>query len=604
MTDGWDTQLLGNLCDVLDYKRKPITKRDRIAGNYPYYGATGVLGHVEGYLFDEQLVLVGEDGAKWASGENTAFAVEGKIWVNNHAHVLRPNRTMVLDDWLIYYLNHSDLSAFVSGLTVPKLNQGSLREIPIPLPPLPEQHRIVGILDEAFAGIATATANAEKNLESARALFERQLDSVFSQRSKGWKEVPLGDLATFRNGINFTKSSRGELVKIVGVKDFQRHFFAPLDDLDTVTSEGPLPDSDTLKENDLLFVRSNGSMELIGRCLLVGEVHERVTHSGFTIRARLNSDEVIARYLCHFLKSGYARRTMIDSGTGTNIKSLNQTTLSALVIPVPSIFQQTRIVDQLEAMDTETTRLASIYQQKLAALDELKKSLLQQAFTGQLTAGDSIEVPSNVLPFPTTLPNITTTDLHAGVLAMAFEQHEKSGKETYFTHVKAEKIAHMIEAHLGLDLGRSPVKDAAGPNDFPHLRQVEHRARKANYFDFKRIDGSAYRVQKLRGFQRLIDKARTALGDRYEDVERLLNWMVPLKVRQAEIVATVFAAWNNLLLDGRHPTDEEIVFEARENWHPDKLKIDRQKFFAAVQWLREKSRVPEGRGKRVSEKKN
>ncbi len=123
MKKGWKTMPLGELCDVLDHKRKPITKRDREAGEYPYYGATGVLDHVAGYLFDEPLVLVGEDGAKWASGEHTAFAVEGKIWVNNHAHVLRPHRTVLLDTWLIYHLNHSDLIEFVSGLTVPKLNQ-------------------------------------------------------------------------------------------------------------------------------------------------------------------------------------------------------------------------------------------------------------------------------------------------------------------------------------------------------------------------------------------------------------------------------------------------------------------------------------------------
>ncbi len=128
--------------------------------------------------------------------------LNGKTWVNNHAHVLRPHRTALLDNWLIYHLRHTDLTEFVSGLTVPKLNQGSLREIPVPLPPLPEQQRIVGILDEAFAGIATAKANAEKNLQNARALFESHLQSVFSQRGEGWVQkrleqpiLKLGDMS-------------------------------------------------------------------------------------------------------------------------------------------------------------------------------------------------------------------------------------------------------------------------------------------------------------------------------------------------------------------------------------------------------------------------
>jgi type I restriction enzyme S subunit len=267
---------------------------------------------------------------------------------------------------------------------MPRADMNEVLEFYFPLPPLPEQQRIVGILDEAFDGIATAKANAEKNLLNARALFESHLQSVFTQRGEGREEQKLGELATFRNGINFTKSSRGDTVKIVGVKDFQNNFWAPLDSLDAATIDGAPADSDTLKENDLLFVRSNGSMELIGRCLLVGAVAERITHSGFTIRARLNGNGLSAKYLCHFLKSNNARREMIDSGIGTNIKSLNQATLSALVVPIPSTAEQARIVGQLESLNVETQRLKSLYQRKHAALDALKKSLLHQAFSGHL----------------------------------------------------------------------------------------------------------------------------------------------------------------------------------------------------------------------------
>ncbi|NNM78901.1 MAG: restriction endonuclease subunit S [Gallionella sp.] len=247
-----------------------------------------------------------------------------------------------------------------------------------------EQQRIVGILDEAFDGIATAKANAEQNLQNARALFESHLQSVFTQRGEGWVEKQLGEFAAFRNGINFTKSSKGKSIKILGVKDFQNSFWAPLDDLDSVIPDGALPDSDTLQKGDLVFVRSNGNPELIGRCLLIGEVSERVTYSGFTIRARIHAADVSPIYLCHFLKSSVVRRQMIEGGNGANIKSLNQGTLSHLVIPVPPFKQQAKIVRQIEEVSEETQRLESLYQRKLATLDELKKSLLHQAFSGML----------------------------------------------------------------------------------------------------------------------------------------------------------------------------------------------------------------------------
>ena len=271
-----------------------------------------------------------------------------------------------------------------SGSAQGGFNATKLGALTIPVPPLPEQRRIVGILDEAFEGLSTAKANAEQNLQNACALFESHLNVVFTQRGDGWVEKPLGEMAVFRNGINFTKSSRGQSVKIVGVKDFQKNFWAPMEGLDTVTTEGTLPESDILKEGDLLFVRSNGNMELIGRSILVGPVADNVTHSGFTIRARLNRSGVVPKYVCRFLKSNTARRKMIDSGIGTNIKSLNQTTLSSLVVPVPPVAEQTRIAAQLETIEAETQRLESLSQQKLAALDELKKSLLHRAFSGQL----------------------------------------------------------------------------------------------------------------------------------------------------------------------------------------------------------------------------
>lgn len=150
----WPTVELGSTVDVLDSQRRPITKHDRRPGPYPYYGATGVLDHVEGYLFDEPLVLVGEDGAKWGAGENTAYAISGKTWVNNHAHVLRPNRERLMDLFLITAINAMDLSQYITGVTVPKLNQEKLRSIPIPLPPLDTQRAIVAEIEAEQALVA------------------------------------------------------------------------------------------------------------------------------------------------------------------------------------------------------------------------------------------------------------------------------------------------------------------------------------------------------------------------------------------------------------------------------------------------------------------
>jgi len=147
----WTWVKLGQVVEVLDSQRKPVTKQDREPGPYPYYGASGIVDYVSDYIFDEPLVIVGEDGAKWGRGENTAFLIVGKTWVNNHAHVIRPYKIALIDKFLSYSLNAMNLMPFITGMTVPKLNQAKLVSIELPLPPIAEQHRIVAKVDELMA---------------------------------------------------------------------------------------------------------------------------------------------------------------------------------------------------------------------------------------------------------------------------------------------------------------------------------------------------------------------------------------------------------------------------------------------------------------------
>ena len=353
MKKGWQTKTLGELCDVLDHKRKPITKRDRDAGEYPYYGATGVLDHVAGYLFDEPLVLVGEDGAKWTSGENTAFAVDGKIWVNNNAHVLRPHRTVLLDNWLIYHLNHSDLNEFVSGLTVPKLNQGSLREIPVPVPPLAEQQRIVGLLDEAFEGLATAKANAEKNLQNARALFESHLQSVFTQgslsaadgRGPGWVEKHLKEVCEkITDGTHQTPKYFDEGVVFLssrnvtsGTIDWDRiKYIDTKQHLEMHKRVAP-------RRNDILLAKN-------GTTGVAAIVDRDTTFDIYVSLALLRALPVMRpRFLLHFINSPAAKVQFNKRLKGVGVPNLHLEEIREVRLAFPADLKaQDRVVDELD----------------------------------------------------------------------------------------------------------------------------------------------------------------------------------------------------------------------------------------------------------------
>src|SRR5690606_27515984 len=231
-----------------------------------------------------------------------------------------------------------------------------------------------------------------------------------------------------------------------------------------------------------------------------------------------------------------------------------------------------------------TQKLEAIYKKKIDNLEELKKSILQKAFNGELSSSVSASASvGKVIPLRK-VNGISATDLQAGITAFALKKHIDKNQQHSFHHVKAEKIVHLSEYILNIDLERNPVKDAAGPNDFTHAKKVESRARKAGFYSVYK-NGDYYDYHQGRNINSVIQKTKNSLGDKADSLSQIIDMLIPMTTQQAEIVATVYAAWNNLLLIGNKFTDEDIVTEARENWHKEKLKISRDKFFNAIEWM-------------------
>ncbi len=175
--DKWEKVKLGDICENLDSQRKPVTKSDRVKGQYPYYGASGIVDYVEEYLFDGKYLLVSEDGANLlARVTPIAFSVEGKVWVNNHAHILQFNEPAT-QSFVEMYLNSIDLSNFITGAAQPKLTQANLNILEIPLPPLEIQREIV-------ARIETERVIVHGNRELIR-LYEEKVKKVIERVWEG-----------------------------------------------------------------------------------------------------------------------------------------------------------------------------------------------------------------------------------------------------------------------------------------------------------------------------------------------------------------------------------------------------------------------------------
>ena len=187
--------------------------------------------------------------------------------------------------------------------------------------------------------------------------------------------------------------------------------------------------------------------------------------------------------------------------------------IEKIPFPLPLLKDQQTIVRQLDALRAETQKLEAIYQQNTNNLEGLKKSILQKAFEGELTSSIKSEIQfAKIIPLQRVV-GISPTDLQAGITALALQKHIEQNQQQSFHHVKAEKIIHMAEHILNIDLERKPMKDVAGPNDFPHAKKVESRAKKAGYYTVYK-KGEYYEYQRGSAFDTIIQKTQNCLGEK------------------------------------------------------------------------------------------
>ena len=325
--------------------------------------------------------------------------------LNGGIFVLRDKTKKLYPRFLLQYMKSDEFRKIIhnnrTGSTVPHLTQNMLINFPIPVPPLAEQERIVKILDQKFAQIDALKQNAEANLNNAKALFQSELelrlrsatssensvDESFpvGERSRtNWKTVRLGDCGTFKNGMNFASTESGYSIHSLGVGDFKNLYkIENTESLSEISLNGAPSEEYLLKDGDIVFVRSNGNKELVGRCLLVYPKNIPTTYSGFCIRFRKEFEQLDADFLLHFMKSDKSRK-ILNGKEGANISNLNQKILGDFEIPLPPLEEQKRIVAHLDFLSEKVHQLEEIYTKQLADCDELKQSFLQKAFEGEL----------------------------------------------------------------------------------------------------------------------------------------------------------------------------------------------------------------------------
>ena len=383
----WEVTTLGEAVDFLDGLRRPVKDSDRarMRGDIPYYGASGVVDYVDNYIFDEDLILLGEDGENILSRKcRLAFTISGKTWVNNHAHVLRPRPPFVLN-YLADFLESRDYAQYNTGTAQPKLNKFVCSRIPVVQPPLPEQHAIAAALSDADGLLRCLDLLVAKKRDLKQASMQELLSGKkrLPGFGEGWVSRRLGDHVTIlRNGTN----SRAELDSQGRVRYLHYGDIHGCHEVTLTTDSLPfLPAAkasslDRLQDGDLIFADASEDIVGVSKSVEIrGSKGAEIVAGLHTIAVRFDK-QILADgfkgYLQHFGPfSNHLRRL----AAGTKVLATNRAHIASAELLLPPLAEQTAIASVLSDMAAEIAAL----ERRRNKMKLLKQAMMQELLTGR-----------------------------------------------------------------------------------------------------------------------------------------------------------------------------------------------------------------------------
>jgi type I restriction enzyme S subunit len=422
---GWEEASLGDLAVNRDSSRIPVNAKERAhrSGAIPYYGAAGQVGWIDRPIFDEPLLLVGEDGVQFFDADKRkAYMVVGPSWVNNHAHVLTERRDIDLR-YLMHYLNQFDYHGYANGTTRLKLTRLAMDSIPVPVAPTDEQKRIVTAIEEAFSKLDAG----EAGLRTVRQLLKRMRDAILAAAvtgrlvpqdptdtpatklladlgvaswrggdlPDGWAGVRLGDVARVGSG---TTPNRGRSDYWMGgtvpwVTSGQVTAGLIREAREFVTDVALAETSLRMWPTGTLLVAMYGEGQTRGRCAELA-IDATCNQACAAIDLHRNIREY-GKFIRLFFDANYAANRKLASG-GVQ-PNLNAGLIKDMPIPLPPLEEQARIVTEVDRQLSDLDACERAVDAGLSQAAALRRSVLKAAFEGRLVPQDPADEPASVL---------------------------------------------------------------------------------------------------------------------------------------------------------------------------------------------------------------
>ena len=404
MKKGWEIKKLGEVCEFNNGDRGTNypSKSARTIEGIPFVNA----GHLTDngldfvsmdYISRERYNLLGNGKIKkndilfCLRGSLGKFASVGDLSegaIASSLVIVRPTSKVIAKFIMAYFSSKmcaNMINFYGNGAAQPNLSAASLKNFLIPIPPLPEQQRIVSILDEAFSSIEQAKENLQRNLQNAKELFQSELNSIFTNKGEGWEGKTLGEVTNVQRGSSprpkgdpkYFSETKTEYnwITISDISAYAKNNVL-LQTREWLTEAGS-KQSRYVDKNEFIIAVSGSTT---GKCCITGI--NGFIYDGLAV-VKIINNTIEPKFLLNYMMSLYT--TINNSKTGAAFPNINTNYLNNLSIPFPPLKTQQKIVQQIDKLSAETKRLEAMYQQKLDALEELKKSILQKAFSGELS---------------------------------------------------------------------------------------------------------------------------------------------------------------------------------------------------------------------------
>ena len=385
----WSLDILENEVEIMDSRRVPLSEveREQRKGPFPYCGANGIIDYVDDYIFDEEAILLAEDGGSYGKFQNSAYLMDGKYWVNNHAHIIKGKRGIVNNKYILYWLNYSDINKYISGSTRAKLNQERLKSIPIPRVPLPEQQKIAEILSTADDEIRKVDKQIALTEQFKKGLMQKLLTrgighTKFKMTEIGeipeeWSVMTIRDCSAPTGNINPASTFGKDEFYYVDVSGISSEKLAITETKRIRGIDSPSRARKLIKKDDVIFATIRPYLKRVA--IVPENLDGNICSTAFCV-IRANRNIILPSFLYYYAILDNFVNRVSGFQTGSAYPAVSDDQILSELIAIPKLHEQDKVSEILSTVDNKLELLGN----KREKLDALKKGLMNDLLTGKV----------------------------------------------------------------------------------------------------------------------------------------------------------------------------------------------------------------------------